>query len=428
MAGAETISASDDQLNELVISIQSRFEGLCLPSNCCIFTVPEKLRRTNEEAYTPVVVAIGPYHRLNQSLMPMEDHKLLYLQNLLQHNQNYYLKDYIQRVMSWEDEARNCYDRQIVLDSYQFAKMMLLDGIFTIQLFLMSSDHQRRLPNDPIFSNPQILKAVRWDMALLENQIPLFIVQRLFKMAFKTHQQHMPELLQLMCQFFGKVMRMEKLPAWVMESEVKHFVHAIRLSFLPSVMEAPNDRDEGHKEMKFPPSATELVAAGVKLRRRESECLLDIKFENGVLDIPYLVLNDSTEQYFRNIMAFEQCYCINGYLTDYIDFMHHLVDAPGDVELMIDKGIIEYWLDNKEAVARLINGLGRENILSSSNYYFYNLSHELIKHCQRPCNKWKATFKRDYCSSPWVVISVIAAGVLLLLTIAQTVFSALALA
>ncbi|KAF7852059.1 hypothetical protein BT93_L0587 [Corymbia citriodora subsp. variegata] len=424
MEGAETTSASDDHLNELVISIESRFEGLSLPSNRCIFTVPEMLRRTNKEAYTPVVVSIGPYHRLNPSLMPMEDHKLLYLQNLLQHNQKYCLKDYIQRVMSWEVEARNCYDRRIVLDSYQFAKMMLLDGIFMIQRFLMYWDHQWMLPNDPIFSNPQMFGAVCCDMALLENQIPFFIVQRLFKMAFKTHQQHMPELLELMRRFFENVTRKEKLPAWVIESEVKHFVHAINLLFFPPVMEASNERHEGHKEMKFPPSATELVAAGVKLRKRESECLLDIKFENGVLDIPCLILDDLVEHFFRNIIAFEQCYGKSKYLTDYLVFMEYLVSSPGDAEVLIDKGIIENWLSNKESVVQVINNFGKE-IATSRNYYFYSFSDKLIKHCQKPCNKWTATFKHDYCSSPWVVISVIAAGVLLLLTVAQTVFSAL---
>ncbi|KAF8020385.1 hypothetical protein BT93_G0939 [Corymbia citriodora subsp. variegata] len=358
--------------------------------------------------------------------MPMEDHKLLYLQNLLQDNQNYYLMDYIQTVVSWEDEARNQYDRQIVLNSYQFAEVILLDGIFMIQFVLMCWDRKRRLPNDPIFSNQLMLRAVYRDMALLENQIPFFIVQRLFKMAFKTHQQNMPELLELVGWFFKYVTRKEKLPAWVMESEVKHFVHAISLSFFPPGMEAPNKRHEEHKEMKFPPSATELVAAGVKLRKRESESLLDIKFENGVLDMPCLILTDSVEHYFRNIIAFEQCYWKRRYLTEYMTFMHHLVDAPRDAELLIDKGIIENWLSNKEAAAQVINAFGKEHSMSR-DHHFYSLSDELIKHCQRPHNKWKATFKRDYCSSPWVVISVIAAGLLLLLTIAQTVFSALSL-
>ncbi|KAI6681366.1 hypothetical protein NL676_035247 [Syzygium grande] len=126
----------------------------------------------------------------------------------------------------------------------------------------------------------------------------------------------------------------------------------------------------------------------------ESKCLFDIEFKNGVLNIPYLTLYDTTESYFRNIIAFEQCY---------------------------------YFDTDKKAVAQLFNSLGKEVGLSPESYYFYSLSDKLIQHCQRPYNKWKATFKRKYCSSPWVVISVIAAVVLLFLTVAQTVCSVLSL-
>ncbi|KAF8034689.1 hypothetical protein BT93_C0876 [Corymbia citriodora subsp. variegata] len=348
--------------------------------------------------------------------MPMEDHKLLYLQNFLQHNQNYRLEDYIQRVKAWEDDARNCYDKQIGLNSDQFAERMLLDGIFVIQLFLMCRYHQRRLPNDRIFNKPWLLNDVGHDMTLLENQMPFFVIQRLFKMAFGAHQQHMPELLELVYQFFEPVTGMEKLPELAMELEVKHFLHVISLSLLPSERKEQN---ENHKEMKFAPSAMELVAAG-------SKCLLDIEFENGVLNIPYLALYDSMEYYFRNIIAFEQCYCKNRYLTNYVAFMDCLVDTPGDAELQINKDIIENWLSNKEAVAQLLNALGKE-IELSRDHHFYSLSDKLIKHCQRPHNKWKAMFKRDYCSSLWVVILVITTGVLLLLTVAQTVCSVLSL-
>ncbi|KAF8034334.1 hypothetical protein BT93_C0588 [Corymbia citriodora subsp. variegata] len=351
----------------------------------------------------------------------MEDHKLRYLQNFLYHNPEYHLKDYIKKAKSWENKARKCYDKDIKLNTDKFIEMMLLDGIFVIQLFLMSQNDQLWLQDDPIFGKPHMLNDVRRDMALLENQLPFFIVKKLFGMAIGMHEKPKRELLELVCLFFGL--------EWAMESEVKcsdqvkHFVHAISLSFLPSVRKEQNQNNE---KTKFTPSATELEAAGVKLKKCKRKCLLDIEFKNGVLNIPYLALDDSTEYYFRNIIAFEQCYCKNRYLTDYVAFMDCLVDTPGDAELLINKDIIENWLSNKEAVAQLLNALGKEVELSR-DHHFNSLSDKLIKHCQRPHNKWKATFKRDYCSSPWVVISVIAAVALLLLTVAQTVLSALSL-
>ena len=40
--------------------------------NCCIFRVPEVLRRLNEKAYESDIVAIGPYNRNKRSLRLLE--------------------------------------------------------------------------------------------------------------------------------------------------------------------------------------------------------------------------------------------------------------------------------------------------------------------------------------------------------------------
>lgn len=423
MAGGGALSISGHP-DEAAYSIRRRLEGLSPLSECCIFIVPKMLRQTNKEAYTPQVIAIGPYHRSNESLKLMEDHKLLYLQDFLWHNESLSLEHYTRTVKSWEDEVRQCYDKQIDLNSNQFTEMILLDGTFLIQLLLINSGQVSWPPNDRIFDKPWLLADVCRDMALLENQIPFFVVQRLFSMAFGTQQPK--KLLELVCLFFETSTGMDKLPESVMESEskVKHLVDVIRLSFLQS--ETMPQNGTNLMEEQLPPRATDLVAAGVKLRRGESKYLLDIEFKKGVLKIPQLVLYDVTEYYIRNIIAFEQCYheC-NRYLTDYMVFMDRLVDTSGDAKLLIDKGIIRHQLSNEEAVPELLNALGKEVTLSQPNYYFKSLSHELIKHCEKTHNKWKATFKRDYCSSPWVVISVIAAVVLLLLTVVQTVCSVL---
>lgn len=158
------------------------------------------------------------------------------------------------------------------------------------------------------------------------------------------------------------------------------------------------------------------MTAGVKLRRGDSKCLFDIELKDGVLKIPKLGLYDLTESLFRNIIAFEQCYHqTDRYLIDYMTFMKYLVDTPADAKLLIDEGIIDNWLSNNDSAVRLINSFG-EGAKLLSTYYFNSISHKLISHCEKPYNKWKATFKRDYCSTSWVVISVIAAVMLLVLT------------
>ncbi|KAK6790838.1 hypothetical protein RDI58_009919 [Solanum bulbocastanum] len=44
-----------------------------------IFKVNVWLRESNQSAYTPKMVSIGPYHKKNDQLRPMEKYKLLYL-------------------------------------------------------------------------------------------------------------------------------------------------------------------------------------------------------------------------------------------------------------------------------------------------------------------------------------------------------------
>ena len=49
-----------------------------ITSECCIYKVPFGLRRLNEDAYTPRVVSIGPFHYAKARLQNMQRHKLVY--------------------------------------------------------------------------------------------------------------------------------------------------------------------------------------------------------------------------------------------------------------------------------------------------------------------------------------------------------------
>ncbi|XP_039162991.1 uncharacterized protein LOC120290695 [Eucalyptus grandis] len=156
----------------------------------------------------------------------------------------------------------------------------------------------------------------------------------------------------------------EESPEAHMLTEVKHIVDALRLSFLPLMNATP------HREMNL---------------SSESKCLFDLKFEDGELKIPHLVLHDGTESLFRNIITFEQCYyknAINRNLINYMVFMDHLVDTSADTELLMDKGIIENWLSNKKAHTDLINVFCKETSMLRYEYYFHSLNNELVEHCQ----------------------------------------------
>ena len=69
--------------DELVIEIRKMVERPEIePSEQCrIYKVPNPLRKENEEAYTPQVVSIGPFHHKNEKLKAMEKHKERYFRS-----------------------------------------------------------------------------------------------------------------------------------------------------------------------------------------------------------------------------------------------------------------------------------------------------------------------------------------------------------
>lgn len=66
---------------------------------------------------------------------------------------------------------------------------------------------------------------------------------------------------------------------------------------------------QNRKKIKKPtvPSVAELHQAGVPFELGSGKNLLNIKFQKGILEIPSLQIDDSTEILLRNLKAFEQC-------------------------------------------------------------------------------------------------------------------------
>ncbi|THG13745.1 hypothetical protein TEA_019679 [Camellia sinensis var. sinensis] len=108
---------------------------------------------------------------------------------------------------------------------------------------------------------------------------------------------------------------------------------------------------------RFIPNTIELREAGVELVKIEGASLFNIKFENGVLKIPPLTIEDRTESFFRNLIAYE-LYCPDNqltYITDYVRFMDCLIHSPKDVEILSRRGIIDNCLGDNEVVSTIFN-------------------------------------------------------------------------
>ncbi|KAF9669698.1 hypothetical protein SADUNF_Sadunf14G0134300 [Salix dunnii] len=220
------------------------------------------------------------------------------------------------------------------------------------------------LLGDQIFFRPWKFDVVVFDMCLLENQLPFFFLEKLFELypTTCTIRELTFELLKEIWVNWVKEDSREKINS----SRVLHFVDFLRKCQQPTEQHLPA------KKTSFlsVPTTMELHQSGVKLKCPERNSLLDIRFSNGILEIPRLTIDDSTEILFRNIQAFEQCHhrFENMFVSNYITFISCLVRAPNDVEVLAHNENLKNLLNSDEAVSNLFYKLQQENYFNTNGF------------------------------------------------------------
>jgi hypothetical protein len=145
----------------------------------------------------------------------------------------------------------------------------------------------------------------------------------------------------------------------------------------------------GEYEWEVLPSAMRLVEAGIKFKRGAYGSILDVKFIDGILEIPQLLIHDVTETGFRNLISYEQCHSkCEAWITSYAILLDNLIKTAKDMDILCENRIIHNWL-NPEDVAQLFNKL----------------------------------YHDTYFNTPWAFISTFAAVSLLVMTLLQTLYT-----
>ena len=244
----------------------------------------------------------------------------------------------------------------------------------------------------------------------------LLLIKELYHHALPSLSNSL-SLIQLTFNYFDHWNIHKKAP----EGEIKHFTDLLRFFALP-----PHDNlPQRNSITVFPKySATQLREAGVKFEVGPNKCVLDLSFKEGVLEFPLLEFVDFTEARVRNIMALEQCYDTKDrYITDFYIILDYLIDTAKDVDLLVEKRIIVNSLGDSNAVAFMINNLNTNISMPDDYSNYYHICQKLNTFCEKRWHRWKALLKHQYFSTPWRVASTIAAIILLVLTLIQTVCS-----
>lgn len=172
------------------------------------------------------------------------------------------------------------------------------------------------------------------------------------------------------------------------------------------------------------PSAVELYEAGIHFKAVGNWNLGGIHFERGVLYIPFLQVDDDVECQLLNVTAFERLHPnAANHVMDYVFFMDNLIDTAAYVRLLCSSGVIMNLLGSDKDLATLFNKILSKGAVLSDDSHIHDVHRQVSDHCQKPWNKWRASFIHTYFSNPWVFISLFAAVVLLAATLMQTVYT-----
>ncbi|GMP86419.1 hypothetical protein CsSME_00039202 [Camellia sinensis var. sinensis] len=196
---------------------------------------------------------------------------------------------------------------------------------------------------------------------LLENQLSLFVISEFFDMSYSMtmsmtqnpKQNHpSPTLTELAIHSVACTLpresdihriNFENMPL----SKSKHFLDLVHNVFFPSSGDDESDARQNNNS-KFVynqrtcykmPCVIELQDSDVKFRAEENDdelnlSMFNICFEHGHFKIPKFNVDDWTETFYRNIIAYEQHSSDHEpkYFSDYTYFMDLLINSKEDVD------------------------------------------------------------------------------------------------
>lgn len=184
---------------------------------------------------------------------------------------------------------------------------------------------------------------------------------------------------ELTCNFFEEIFYRNKLIPEEFPGNVNHFTDLLRSFHLTSDL-----TQWSPLKSKLLYSASELCGAGVTIKARSRDFLLGCEFHSNdaALEIAPLELNNLTTCLLQNLMALELChYPGKTYMCDYISLMGYLMEASKDVELLVQKEILDNGLGDSNEVATFVKKLGTHITVDRRYKCYNNLFTSLNRHC-----------------------------------------------
>ncbi|XP_027336739.1 UPF0481 protein At3g47200-like [Abrus precatorius] len=427
-----------------IIKIPEQIEPV-VPDECCIYKVPFHLLNLNVKAYTPQFISIGPLHSGNSELK-QEKQKQRYFHAFwkrLSSKQALALMQYKIFLEDNRERIGNCYSKPELYKDEQFVDMILLDSVFIMELFLRKSNIGEP-KNDHMFTSSWVCKSTQRDLLLLENQLPMFVLEELHRRVFPGDDcsKEKVSFIELAFNYFEDYYPHKSSQKDEMIKNLKsckHFTDLIRYTYLPTQVQVegvnPSQYFTPCRVEYVPRTATKLDEAGVSFEKVQGRSYLDIKFAKtpilswflcfgclpfstcfkARLQIPHLKVDQVTECVLRNLIALEQChYSEQPFICNYVSLIDSLINTQEDVELLVDKETIVHELGSHTELATVINDLCK-HVMVNSNYYD-KIIKELNDHYNSHWKRYMGMLRYVYFRDPWRVSSTIVGVAVFLFT------------
>ncbi|KAF7012657.1 hypothetical protein CFC21_026826 [Triticum aestivum] len=420
----------------------------------CIVRVPLRFKMVDGSVYKPRTVSLGPFHHDDVELKPMEMHKLRAVRHLLHRDScKTTLAELVAAVDEVADELEDSYmdlgdEWRGQKNRGKFLEMMISDGCFLLEV-MRAAARKRSIPNDyahgdPVFSRDgiqQIKPFVQRDMLMVENQLPLRLLERIVAAEDGTSPSA-ASINSMVLKFLEREDAPEEIVLGL------HPLDIYRTSRLKHKSQRKSNRKVLHRGMPTAPTTEEvnmvrlqravprsawtLYKSGIRFLPSGTSCLDDIDLVNGRLYMPSVLLDDSTVYRVLNMMAFEAIHVgTRDDVTAYVFFVKDLVDSAHDVRLLARKGILEHNLADDDAVVRLFNRLTADvsqNWESQLSRVRMNVEHHYRSNHHRNgvhvflYESW-ANLRSKYLRSPWTLLGLLTATLLLVAEIVQAVYA-----
>ncbi|CAK9157710.1 unnamed protein product [Ilex paraguariensis] len=410
--------------------------------------VPSLMRRAHEgdnQEYNPRVVSLGPYHHGKQELQLAENLKHSILPKFISGSGKQF-DDFYNKVLEVIDDVRSCYVEGSTSDynDQEFAKMMLLDGCFLLYYIECMSNRRLEIWEFVHHMGMFAAKYILSDLFLLENQLPLQLLEALMSERFKEDERG-GMIENFFAVMFAKAPPPRSKHSISRREDEKQPLHL--LEALRTILLSNYDEDKQRIQSSLFPSGrkelpicdvkeyirssirpvTELQAKGIQFKRSNSVSLKDIKFNSkcfyGQLSLPPRIINAQTKTIYSNLIAYEMCPSTPNDcgITSYISFMKSLICQPEDVRELRSKNILINCLGNDEEVVKMFKDIITYDLQKFGIYD--QVRKDIQNHYNNKMKTWMAELIHKYFSSPWTVVAFFAATSLLILSFLQSYFT-----